>query len=137
MLESLILIVAIALVAALAAAISSVGGPAVSLNLFPGAIMDLKLSQKLPLFIAPTDALGDPAPVTDVKWEFSPAEAGALNATDLGAEFVPAKVGEVQILVSATNAEGVVLVDALSFVVVEPAKVAVALNLKSGDPVSK
>lgn len=137
MLESILVFLAIAMIAAFAAVYATIGGPAVSLNLSPGAIMDLKLSQKLPLSIDPTDALGESAPVTEVKWEFSPADAGVLVATDLTAEFVPAKVGEVSVLVSAANSEGTVLVEALSFNVVEPAKVAVALNLKAGDPVAK
>ena len=116
---------------------------AVKLNLavhFHGKIregvthMAFRVDQKLPLTIKPVDINDRPAPVTLIKWEVVPAEAGtiAMSVDGLAAEFTPAVAGKAEIRVTANAYSGAPLAEALE-IEVAPMD-AVKLGLSAGEP---
>lgn len=103
------------------------------------AMAELKIDQKLPLFIAPTDPTGKPAAVNGILWAVSDSELASINVSEngLSAEVVPIAVGSLSVSVSARNVNDEVLTESVEVVISEAEPVASALNLTVGAPVPR
>lgn len=86
------------------------------------------------LAIAPTDANGNPAPVTNIQWIAANADVTLAPAADgLSAVVLGVTTGDVVVSVSAVNSESTTLNDSITITVVAaPVPVATALNLTAG-----